>query len=60
DAKPYAMFADHRKYHWMLPIYRYASLDALLAALQERVIAPAEAKAREVRRLRQAEQAEED
>lgn len=51
--KSFAMFLDYRKYHWMLPIYRYASLDALLIALQEQVIAPAEAKAREVRQLRQ-------
>lgn len=55
-AKPFSMFADHCKYHWMLPIYRYASPDALLAALHELIIVPAEAKAREVRRLRQAKQ----
>lgn len=56
DARPFAMFVDHRKYHWMLPIYRYPSLEGLLATLQERVIAPVEAKAREIRKLRQAEE----
>jgi Pentapeptide repeats (8 copies) len=56
DAKPFAMFIDHRKYHWMLPVYRYKSLEELLATLQEQVIAPAEAKAREVRKLRQAKE----
>lgn len=60
SATPYAMFRDLRtKYHWVLPIYRYANLDALLAALQEHVIGPAEAKARKVRWLRQAKAEEE-
>jgi hypothetical protein len=43
------MFVDHRKYHWMLDVFRYASLEDLLASLQERVIAPAEAKVTELR-----------
>ena len=47
------MFADYRKYPWALPIYRYASLGDLLAALDEKVIAPAEAKVIEVQALKQ-------
>lgn len=38
--------------HLMLPLYRYHTLAALLATLNERVIAPAEAKAQELQRLR--------
>ena len=49
-----------RAQEWVLPVYHYASLDALIAALSEQVVAPAEAKAREVRRLRPAEQAVEE
>lgn len=50
----HSMFPDFlHKYQWVLPIYRYASLATLLAALQEKIIAPAEAKVRELRKLRQ-------
>jgi hypothetical protein len=43
------MFRDlRRKYHWVLAVYEYKSLDDLLASLDERVIAPAEAKAKEL------------
>ena len=53
DAQPFAMFADYRKYMWALPPYRYASLEDLLAALDDEVIAPAEAKVIEVQTLKQ-------
>jgi uncharacterized protein YjbI with pentapeptide repeats len=43
-ARPYAMFKDYWKYDWVLPPYRYEGLQLLLAALAEKVIAPAEAK----------------
>jgi Pentapeptide repeats (8 copies) len=43
-ARPYAMFKDYWKYDWVLPPYRYEGLELLLAALAEKVIAPAEAK----------------
>ena len=36
----------------MLLVYRYASLEELLAAMQEKVIAPAEAKVVELRTAR--------
>ena len=52
------MFKDLFKYDWMLPPYRYESLDELLATLAEEVIAPAEAKVKaleEKRRLIEAE-----
>ncbi|MGO8948985.1 MAG: pentapeptide repeat-containing protein [Ktedonobacterales bacterium] len=52
DAKPFAMFIDHHKYHWMLPTYQYADLEELLAVVQEQVIAPAEAKALQLHRHR--------
>jgi hypothetical protein len=43
-SRPYAMFKDYWKYDWVLPIYWYEGLEQLLAALAEKVIAPAEAK----------------
>lgn len=36
----------------MLPLCRYPTLDEVLATLNERVIAPAEANAQELQRLR--------
>jgi hypothetical protein len=48
--REYAMFPDLvRRYHWVLEPYQYNSLDSLLGHLNERVIAPAEAKALELR-----------
>jgi uncharacterized protein YjbI with pentapeptide repeats len=44
SSRPYAMFKDYWKYEWVLPPYQYDRLEPLLAALAERVIAPAEAK----------------
>jgi hypothetical protein len=45
----YGMFEHWTRFLWVLPIYRYGSLDELLATLSDQVIAPAEAKARELR-----------
>jgi len=46
----YAMFPDLvRRYHWVLEPYQYKSPELLLGQLSERVIAPAEAKANELR-----------
>jgi hypothetical protein len=48
----YAIFVDlRRRYRWVLEPYRYASPERLIADLGERVIDPAEAKARELRAL---------
>jgi hypothetical protein len=58
SSRPYAMFRDYWKYEWVLPVYRYEGLEPLLAALAEKVIAPAEAKMKalaERRRMFEAE-----
>jgi len=44
DQKPFSMFGTLKKYHWVLSPYRYSDVDELLANLQEKIIAPAEAK----------------
>ena len=43
--QPYSMFKDYRKYPWVLDLHRYNGLEDLLASLDEKVIAPAEAEA---------------
>jgi uncharacterized protein YjbI with pentapeptide repeats len=43
----YAMFGFFRRFPWVLEPYLYTDQDALLASLEEKVIAPVEAKARE-------------
>ena len=46
---PYSMFEDlEDTYHWVLPTYRYTSLEVLLASLKTNVIEPAEQKAQEL------------
>jgi uncharacterized protein YjbI with pentapeptide repeats len=37
--RPYAMFPDYWKYSWVLKVYRYESLEGLIAALGDEVIA---------------------
>jgi uncharacterized protein YjbI with pentapeptide repeats len=45
----YAMFEDlRRRYHWVLPTFRYQDTADLLASLQEHIIEPAEMKAQEL------------
>jgi uncharacterized protein YjbI with pentapeptide repeats len=39
---PWAMFPSLRSYDWVLEPYRYASAESLIAALDARVLAPAE------------------
>jgi uncharacterized protein YjbI with pentapeptide repeats len=49
--REYAMFADvKRRYHWVLEPYQYQSKELLITHLNERVIAPAESKAKELTR----------
>jgi len=48
SAGEYGMFQDLMKYDWVLEVHRYDSLEGLLASLGDRVIAPAEAKAKEL------------
>jgi hypothetical protein len=43
------MFEHFKRYPWVLAIHRYRDLDDLLSSLSEKVIAPAEAKAKEIR-----------
>jgi pentapeptide repeat protein len=47
SASEYGMFEHFTRYPWVLPTFRYTDTSALLAALQERVIDPAERMARE-------------
>jgi hypothetical protein len=43
------MFEDFpKKYHWVLAVHRYRDQEDLLASLREKVIGPAEAKAKEL------------
>ena len=44
----YGMFEHFRRYPWVLDTYQYHSQDELLDALQEKVIDPAETKAKEL------------
>jgi len=46
--REYSMFADFKRYHWVLPVHHYTDLADLLATLKERVIDPAEHKAQEL------------
>jgi len=50
EQREYSMFVDLKsRYHWVLEPYRYESENLLLAQLNEKVIAPAEAKAQQLR-----------
>ncbi len=44
------MFEHFTRYPWVLPIWHYDQLDDLLAALGDKIIAPAEAKAKELQK----------
>jgi Pentapeptide repeats (8 copies) len=49
--REYAMFVDLKhRYHWVLEPYRYQSQQMLMEHLDDSVISPAEAKAKELRR----------
>jgi hypothetical protein len=45
----YAMFEHFRRYPWVLETYQYDDLDGLLDTLKEKVINPAELKAKELK-----------
>lgn len=47
----YGMFEHFKKYPWVLPIYKYRSIDNLIAMLDKKVIKPVEAKVKELRKL---------
>ncbi|MFE1745867.1 pentapeptide repeat-containing protein [Coleofasciculus sp. H7-2] len=44
--KEYAMFEDFQRYPWVLETYWYNAFEEAIASLKDKVIAPAEAKAR--------------
>jgi uncharacterized protein YjbI with pentapeptide repeats len=48
----YSMFEDFEVYPWVLRAYQYKKLEQLLATLAENVIAPAEAKVKELTKPR--------
>jgi hypothetical protein len=45
---PYSMFKDSWKYRWVLKVHWYQGLNDLLPSIKEKVIAPAEAKVKEL------------
>ena len=50
SAKKYTMFEHYERYPWVLKIYRYNDVDNLLKSLAEKVIAPAEDKAKKLQK----------
>jgi hypothetical protein len=44
----YGMFEHFMRFPWVLPVYRYTDEQSLLQSLQEKVITPAEQKAKEL------------
>lgn len=55
-AQPWSMFESIAVYPWVLPVLRYRDRDDLMDRLRERVVEPAQAKARELeKRLREVE-----
>jgi hypothetical protein len=49
DRREYAMFRDlQQRYHWVLPTYRYQDIPGLLTSIKEKIIKPAEQKAKEL------------
>lgn len=48
SAKKFSTYENYVNYPWFLPIQRYRNIKSLLSSIQEKVIAPAEAKAREL------------
>ena len=48
--EPWGMYDHIKRYPWVLRIHKYSGLDDLLASLEHKVIAPAEARARKLAR----------
>lgn len=44
EQREYGMFEHFKRYHWVLPIYQYATPEAMLTSILENVIEPAERK----------------
>ena len=52
--RPYSMFQDYWKYHWVLKVHRYEDLEGLITSLGNGVISPAEVKVQELEETRKA------
>jgi hypothetical protein len=51
ERRPYSMFKDlQRRYHWVLPTYKYQDTNQLLSSIEEHIITPAEEKGKELER----------
>lgn len=50
--REYGTFEMLARYPWVLPIYHYTNLDDLLASFKDKVIAPAELKAKELETIK--------
>jgi hypothetical protein len=48
STEEYGMFEHFKRYPWVLETYRYESLEEVITALTEKVITPAELKAKEL------------
>ena len=57
-SSPYSMFKDFEDYPWVLPVYQYKKPEQLLATLADKVIAPAEGKAKALQERRRVFEAE--
>ncbi len=52
DDKEYAMFEHFKRYPWVLETFRYPTIEQLLSSLKEKIIQPAEKKARELEQMK--------
>jgi uncharacterized protein YjbI with pentapeptide repeats len=48
DRREYSMFPDFGKYSWVAPVYFYLDQTSLISTLYDKIIAPADEKAREL------------
>jgi hypothetical protein len=49
-ADEYGLFEHFKKFPWVLAVHRYDSIESLLSSLEQDVVVPAEAKARQLTR----------
>ena len=52
SASEYGMFEHFKRYPWVLDAYRYAGEDEVIANMEQKIIAPCEVKALEMRKVR--------
>lgn len=58
--RPDTMFNEYGQYSWVLKPYRYADQDRFIAVIEDQIIVPAEAKRKELRAMRQANETDVD